>query len=92
MRSAKPSSDLEVLRRRLNAYRATCVDPKVHDACTVILDVLEQEDMKRFTPKQVAAELFALQETLRLRMKYPEKDVVKTIAKIQQMLFDDEIF
>lgn len=92
MRSAKPSSDLEVLRRRLNAYRATCVDPKVHDACTVILDVLEQEDMKRYTPKQVAAELFALQETLRLRMKYPEKDVVKTIAKIQQMLFDDEIF
>lgn len=92
MRANKPNTSLEVLRRHLSSYRSTCVDPKVHEACSIILEVLEQENMKRFTPKQIAAELFALQETLRLRMKYPDKDVVKTIAEIQQKLFDDEIF
>lgn len=92
MRAAKPDNNLEVLLRRLRSYRTQVVDSKVHDACDVIIEVLEQEDMKRYTPKQIAAELFALQETLRLRMKYPERDIVKSIAQIQEMLFNDEIF
>ncbi len=92
LRPAKPHNDFEVLRRRLIQYRGQSVDAKIREACTAILEALEQDDMKRYTPRQVAVELYALQETLRLRMKYPEKDIVKTIAEIQQKLFDDEIF
>ena len=92
LRPAKPHNDFEVLRRRLIQYRNQSVDAKIREACTAILEALEQDDMKRYTPRQVAVELYALQETLRLRMKYPEKDIVKTIAEIQQKLFDDEIF
>lgn len=92
LRAAKPDNSLNVLLNRLRGYRATCVDNKVHEACSIIIEVLEKEDMKRYTTKQVSAELFALQETLRLRMKYPEIEIVKTITKIQDMLFKDEIF
>ena len=55
-------------------------------------DVLEKEDLKRYTPKQVMSEIYALQETLRLRMKYPEKDIVHTLAEIQKSFFEDERF
>jgi hypothetical protein len=92
MRSAKPNNTLDVLRRHLQLYRAQTEDVKQRDACDIILDVLEKEDMRRYTPKQVMSEIYALQETLRLRMKCPEVDIVHTLAEIQRSFFEEERF
>ena len=41
---------------------------------------------------ELNSQIYALQETLRLRMKYPEKDIVHTLAEIQKSFFEDERF
>jgi len=92
MRAAKPDNTMEILRRHLQNYRVKTEDFKQREACDIILDFLEKEDMRRYTPKQVMSEIYALQETLRLRMKYPEKDIVHTLAEIQKSFLDDERF
>jgi hypothetical protein len=92
MRPAKPNNTLEILRRHLSNYRAQTLDVKQREACDIILEVIEREDLRRFTPKQVMSEVYALQETLRIRMRWPEKDVVHTLAEIQKSFFDDERF
>lgn len=92
MRAAKPNNTMEVLRRHLQNYRAQTEDVKQREAADIILEVLEREDLRRYTPKQVMSEIYALQETLRIRMRYPEKDLVHTLAEIQKSFFDDERF
>lgn len=92
MRSAKPNNTMEILRRHLQNYRAQTEDVKQREAADIILEVLEREDLRRYTPKQVMSEIYALQETLRIRMRYPEKDLVHTLAEIQKSFFDDERF
>ena len=92
MRSAKPNNTMEILRRHLQNYRAQTDDVKQREAADIILEVLEREDLRRYTPKQVMSEIYALQETLRIRMRYPEKDLVHTLAEIQKSFFDDERF
>lgn len=92
MRSAKPNNTMEILRRHLQDYRAQTEDVKQREAADIILEVLEREDLRRYTPKQVMSEIYALQETLRIRMRYPEKNLVHTLAEIQKSFFDDERF
>lgn len=92
MRSAKPNNTMEILRRHLQNYRAQTEDVKQREAADIILEVLEREDLRRYTPKQVMSEIYALQETLRIRMRYPEKDLVHTLAEIQKSFFEDERF
>jgi hypothetical protein len=92
MRSAKPNNTMEILRRHLQNYRAQNEDVKQREAADIILEVLDREDLRRYTPKQVMSEIYALQETLRIRMRYPEKDLVHTLAEIQKSFFDDERF
>ena len=92
MRSAKPNNTMEILRRHLQNYRAQTEDVKQREAADIILEVLEREDLRRYTPKQVMSEIYALQETLRIRMRYPEKDLVHTLAEIQRSFFEDERF
>ena len=92
MRAVKPDNTMEILRRHLQFYKAKTEDVKQREAADLILEVLEREDLRRYTPKQVMSEIYALQETLRLRMKYPEKDIVHTLAEIQKSFFDDERF
>ena len=92
MRAAKPNNTMEILRRHLQNYRAQTDDVKQREAADIILEVLEREDLRRYTPRQVMSEIYALQETLRIRMRYPEKDLVHTLAEIQKSFFDDERF
>ena len=80
------------LRRKVIAYRKTCGDMKVREACTVLIDALEREALRRLTPKQVYAEVEALRRTLALRMRYPDVDIHETIEEIKTMLYEDQMF
>lgn len=88
----KNDADSDVLKRRLLLYRNSHVDEAIRQACTVILESLENEELAKITPKQLFSEVEALRRTLALRMHYDDVKIVETIAEIQQSLFNDEMF
>lgn len=88
----KPDNELDILKRRLSVYRSSHCDNKVREACTILIDNLESEEMRRYTPKQLFSEVEALRRTLALRMRYPDVNIVETIAQIQHDIFNDEMF
>lgn len=90
--AAKPDNELAILKRHLIRYRNSHTDEKVREACSCLIDVLEKEDLRRYTPKQIFSEVEALRRALALRMKHPDVDIIETIAEIQEMLFNDEMF
>lgn len=92
LRPARPDNDLQILVRHLKRYQIRTTNMKVRDAIDVILDALRMVDLRRFTPRQLFVETNALRQTLSIRLKHPEVDVIETYETIKQMLFDDKIF
>ena len=92
LRPARPDNDLQILIRHLKRYQIRTSNMKVREAIDVILDALRMVDLRRFTPRQLFVETNALRQTLSIRLKHPEVDVIETYETIKKMLFDDEIF
>ena len=92
LRPARPDNDLQILVRHLKRYQIRTSNMKVREAIDVILDALRMVDLRRFTPRQLFVETNALRQTLSIRLKHPEVDVIETYETIKQMLFDDKIF
>ena len=88
----KPNNDFDTLLRRLTIFRNTHMDETLRRACQVLIDYLQTEDMKRYTPKQIFSEVEALRRALAIKMKHPEANLYETIAEIQELLFNDEMF
>lgn len=92
LRPSRPDNDLQILIRHLKRYQIRTSNMKVREAIDVILDALRMVDLRRFTPRQLFVETNALRQTLSIRLKHPEVDVIETYETIKQMLFDDKIF
>lgn len=92
LRPARPDNDLQILVRHLKQYQIRTSNMKVREAIDVILDAIRMVDLRRFTPRQLFVETNALRQTLSIRLKHPEVDVIETYETIKQMLFDDKIF
>lgn len=92
LRPARPDNDLQILIRHLKQYQIRTSNMKVREAIDVILDAIRMVDLRRFTPRQLFVETNALRQTLSIRLKHPEVDVIETYETIKQMLFDDKIF
>lgn len=92
LRPARPDNDLQILVRHLKRYQIRTSNMKVREAIDVILDALRMVDLRRYTPRQLFVETNALRQTLSIRLKHPEVDVIETYETIKQMLFDDKIF
>lgn len=92
LRPARPDNDLQILVRHLKQYQIRTSNMKVREAIDVILDALRMVDLRRYTPRQLFVETNALRQTLSIRLKHPEVDVIETYETIKQMLFDDKIF
>ena len=92
IRPAKPSNELEILRRHLINYKTRCMDMKVRECIDILVERLNSEDLRRYTPKQIFAETEALRRAISIKMKHPEVQIVELIAEIQQKLFNDEMF
>lgn len=92
LRPARPDNDLQILVRHLKQYQIRTSNMKVREAIDVILDALRMVDLRRYTPRQLFVETNALRQTLSIRLKHPEVDVIETYETIKQMLFEDKIF
>ena len=92
LRPAKPSNEIEILRRHLVLYRQQTCDVKMRDAIDIILEKLQDTELRRFTPKQLFCEVNALRQAISIKMKHPEVDAIQTFEEIKMMLFNDECF
>lgn len=91
-KESKPDRNDEILKRRLQHYQLTHLNPKIHEACEVLLQNLSRDDMRRLSTMNDAAQVEVLQRALSIKMKWPEKDVAEIIAELRQTLAKDGIF
>lgn len=90
--ASKPSQDVEILRRRLMAYKSNTLDEKQRTACDVILQAIEARDLKRLCNPHDEVYFEALRQAIAIRCKCKDVDAAVLINKIQQQLLEGEIF
>lgn len=91
-KESKPDRNDEILKRRLQHYQSTHLNPKIHEACEILLKNLSRDDMRRLSTMNDATQVEVLQRALSIKMKWPEKDVAEIIAELRQTLAKDGIF
>lgn len=89
---AKPNQYDDVFLRRLKNHRDRTFDPMQKKACTVLIDAIEANDTRRYTPHQSWAEAEALKRAWMLKWHDPEMDVLAAIEDIKEKLQNGEIF
>lgn len=82
----------DILKRRLLVYKSSHSDMRVREACDVILQQLENEELRRLTQKQLFSEVEALRRVLALRMRHKDVDIIEAIEELKESLFNDEMF
>lgn len=90
--TTKPDRDGELLKRRLIHYKMYHADTKVREACDILLKHIDNEDLRRFTPKQLSIEVQALQRAIALRQGWKEGSILETIEEVKELLINDSIF
>ena len=89
---SKPVQEDEILKHRLAHYRDCHVDPKIREACKIILDHIDRTDVRRLVPKVSIEQIKILQAAIKLKMDCPERDVMEILAEVTQLIEKNEIF
>lgn len=87
----KPERDDDILRRRLQMYRIKHGDPKIRQACDIILENIDRLEALRYKPMGDNKEVRALQLALARKMGGDERDCITIIEEIKALL-DNDIF
>lgn len=80
-----------VLRRKLMHYRQYHVDPKIRQACDVILSALDSTEARRVAPGDRLIESQILQAAIKLKMDSPERDIIQILAEVTRLITKKEI-
>ena len=89
---SKPVQEDEILKHRLAHYRDCHADPKIREACKIILDNIDRTDVRRLVPKVSIEQIKILQAAIKLKMDCPERDVMEILAEVTQLIEKNEIF
>mgnify|MGYP007057708870 CR=1 FL=1 len=82
----------EMMRRKLQAYKMNHGDIKVREACDVILQYIQENEIRRITPRESVIDARAWQMALAARMAGDKREALELVESIRQMLARDEIF
>ena len=82
----------ELMRRKLQAYKLSHGDVKVREACDVILQYIQENEIRRITPRESVIDARAWQMALAARMAGDKREALELVESIRQMLARDEIF
>ena len=82
----KPSYEVDILLRRLRAYRDHTTQPEQYKAATVIIEQLEANDARRYTPHQTWAETEALRRAWQARWNDPTVNVLEAVEQLKHDL------
>ena len=82
----------EMMRRKLQVYKTSHCDIKVREACDVILQYIQEKEIRRITPRESAIDARAWQMALAARMAGDQRGALELVQAIKEMLAKDEIF
>lgn len=91
-REAKPNTDDEILRRKLQTFKEKHFDEKIRAACEVILDELYKNKALQVAPREKVQEVLALQLATRLKFKMPEADFAVLLQEATNLVKEGEIW
>lgn len=84
--ASTPSRNTNILLRALHKYRATTVDPSQYQAASVIIDALNEEELKRVTPHGLYVEIDAIRLAIASRTHWPMEKVVTEADRIAELI------
>ena len=88
----KPDYYDDVFLRRLKAYRDKTLDPMQRKACTVLIEAIEDNDTRRYTPHQTWAEAEALRRAWQAKWNDTTLDIYAAVETLKEQLQNGEIF
>lgn len=89
---SKPDNAAQVLKNRLEKFSNEHPDPKIRQACTLIIDTIDVRDIYRFTPNFDIWEVKALQAAIQLKMGGDTRNTVELIAYLEEELKKGDIW
>lgn len=89
---SKPDNAAAILKRRLEDFANQHPDPKIRQACSIIIDSIDIRDMYRYTDSFDIWKVKALQATIQLKMDGDERSAVELMAELEQLLKKNEIW
>ena len=91
-KESKPNFNDQVLRRRLEHYMETHLDPAVRQACETIIDNIGRTDLIRFVEHPDWEEIQIWSKVLQMKMKDPSLDVTLVFEYVRRLISNNEIF
>lgn len=89
---AKQNRDDDILWKRLQMYALKHSDPKLREACEIVLHALKDEETRRIAPLRNMMERTALQKTIAQKMAGDERSAIEIMAEIMELLEKDMIW
>lgn len=87
----QPDDDRK-LAGRLSHYRETHSDPKVRQACDILLEYIRNHELLRVSPSLSPVDVEAMRRTIALRLKCQEQDALVLYERVRDLLINDSIF
>lgn len=88
-KESKPDHDDVILRRKLHKYKECHLDPRIREACTIILQNIDRDDVRRYTQENTHDDVLRLQLLLKMKMDCPEKEIWELAAEVDRLLKTD---
>ena len=88
----KPERPEILMKRKLQVYRSLHADIKVREACDIIIQYIDSQEMRRMTPRELLIDSRAWQEALSAKMSGDQRNALEIVAEIKNMLAKDLIF
>ena len=82
----------DILKRKLNEYKATHFEQDIKAACDVLLTNIEKVESLRFVPLGDNKDRIALQKVLAMKINGDERDAAQLLEQIRSYLENDEIW
>lgn len=91
-RPVKKQHDDAILRRRVERYQQTHIDPKIKQACQVLLDNLSRDQWLTLCENNSNKEYEILQRVISLKMNNDERSVCEIVAELRELIDAGSIF
>lgn len=88
-KASKPIHDDDILRRRLEAYRLAHVEPKIRQACDILLASLKRSEVARLSEMNDPALIELLQRVISIKVNHPERDLVEISETVRRLIRDE---
>lgn len=84
--ASKPNRNESILLRQLERYRSTTVDPAQYRAASIIIDALNEMELKRVTPHGLHVEIDAIRMAIAQRTNWSFDKVISEADKIAELI------